>query len=293
SVVDEVAGLSGVPLVEVLGDGGLLGQTEWTQVATFAVEVGLFRLLESFGVRPVGVAGHSVGEFAAAHVAGVLSLADAVALVVARGRLMQGLPAGGAMVAIAASEEEVAPFLGEEVSLAAVNGPASVVVSGVEAAVLEVAGRFARSSRLRVSHAFHSVLMEPMLDEFARVVEGVEFSEPDSGVALVCEGDPASAAYWVQQVRAPVRFGDAVVGLAELGVDVFVEVGPDAVLTPMVEAVLEAGSRRGVVVPTLRRERDEAGAVVRALAELYVAGVQVEWGGLLSPRPFLDLPTYP
>ncbi|NEB37225.1 type I polyketide synthase [Streptomyces sp. SID14515] len=293
SVVDEVEVLSGVPLVEVLGDGGLLGLTEWTQVAMFAVEVGLFRLLESFGVRPAGVAGHSVGEFAAAHVAGVLSLADAVALVVARGRLMQGLPAGGAMVAIAASEEEVAPFLGEGVSLAAVNGPGSVVVSGVEDAVLEVAGRFERTSRLRVSHAFHSVLMEPMLDEFARVVEGVEFSEPDSGIALVCAGDPVSAAYWVEHVRAPVRFSDAVAGLADSGVSVFVEVGPDAVLTPMVEGVLEAGPWGGVVVPTLRREQDEVGAVVRALAGLHVVGVEVDWSSVLSPRPFLDLPTYP
>ncbi|MDT5042653.1 MAG: pimaricinolide synthase PimS1, partial [Actinoplanes sp.] len=157
-------------------DAEKLNQTAYTQASLFAFEVALFRLLESIGVRPDFVAGHSIGEIAAAHVAGVLTVDDACALVAARGRLMQTLPVGGAMVAVAASEAEVMPLLCDGVSIAAVNGPSSVVISGVEDAVLAVAARFVKSSRLRVSHAFHSALMEPMLGDFAAVVGGLSFA---------------------------------------------------------------------------------------------------------------------
>nr|BAO66528.1 type I polyketide synthase [Streptomyces sp. MJ635-86F5] len=276
------------------GDVEALNRTEFAQPALFAVEVALFRLLESWGVRPDAVAGHSVGEVAAAYVAGVFSLEDAARLVAARGRLMQALPGGGAMVALEAAEAEVVPLLGTGVGIAAVNGPRAVVVSGVEADVFRVAGHFGmlgrRTSRLKVSHAFHSVLMDPMLAEFAIVAEGVAYRTPVVDVVSTVSGRPseelASAEYWVRQVRAAVRFGDAVAALADQGVTRFVEIGPDAALTPMIDAE--------VAVPCLYRGRDEATALVSALAHLHVSGVAVDWNAYFagSGARHTDLPTY-
>ncbi|NBH09158.1 type I polyketide synthase, partial [Amycolatopsis sp. SID8362] len=217
-----------LPVREVVfgGDAALLDRTEWAQPALFALEVALFRLLESWGVRPDHVAGHSIGEIAAAHVAGVLSLEDACTLVSARARLMQALPAGGAMVSLVASEDEVLPLLVDGVSIAAVNGPQSVVISGVEDRVLEIAAGFEKSKRLNVSHAFHSSLMDPMLDEFRAVVEGLEFAEPT--VPMVAAGDVRSPEFWVSHVRDTVRFADHVNALSGAAL---VELGPDGTLS--------------------------------------------------------------
>ena len=264
-----------------------LDQTGYAQPALFAVEVALFRLLESWGVRPDFVAGHSVGEIAAAHVAGVLSLEDACTLVSARGRLMQALPAGGAMVAIQATEAEVVERLVDGVSVAAVNGPSSVVISGDEAAVLGVAEGFGTTRRLRVSHAFHSHLMDPMLEEFAEVVAGLEFRAP---VIPMVSDHVDTPEYWVRHVREAVRFADGVSALAQAGVSRFVEVGPDAVLV----ASIAESAEDAVVVPTLRRNRDEESAIVEALARMFVAGVAVDWRAFFAGTDGrqVELPTY-
>ncbi|MFT7873326.1 MULTISPECIES: type I polyketide synthase, partial [Amycolatopsis] len=288
-------------------DAELLSQTAYTQPALFAIEVALFRLVESWGVTPDHLVGHSIGELAAAHVGGVLSLSDAAKLIAARGRLMQALPAGGAMVALQAAEHEVVAALdgrGAEVSIAAVNGPSAVVIAGAEAATLEVAAGFEdlgrMTKRLRVSHAFHSPLMAPMLDEFRAVAESLTYGEPSIPIRSNVTGEPANARelgspeYWVRHVREAVRFHDGIRGLAEDGVTRFVELGPDAILTPMAEQCLDPLPADTVLVPLLRRDRGEADALLTALARLYVSGLAPDWGTLLGGAGArrVELPTY-
>ncbi|GAA3487909.1 SDR family NAD(P)-dependent oxidoreductase [Streptomyces cremeus] len=289
-----------VPMREVVWgeDADALNRTQFAQAALFAVEVALFRLVESLGVRPDFVTGHSVGEIAAAHVAGVLSLADACAMVAARGRLMEALPEGGAMLAVEASESEVLPLLDDFVSLAAVNGPSAVVVSGAEAGVEAVRAHFEgagrRTTGLRVSHAFHSSLMDPMLEEFRAVVSGLSFSAPEIPMAvdgvLVCDPE-----YWVRHVRETVRFADGVGALVAQGVDAFLELGPDGTLCALARLTVDAVDAGEVVtVPALRKGRGEEGALVDGLAKLYCAGVGVDWARWYdgTDARVVDLPTY-
>jgi acyl transferase domain-containing protein len=297
---DEVAAGLGLPLVELVA--GDLGKTGDAQPALFALQVALFRLVESWGVQPEVLVGHSVGEIAAAHVAGVLSLADACTLVAARARLMQALPAGGAMVAIQTAADEVTPLLVEGVSIAAVNGPRSVVVSGVESAVVEIAGRFEKTRRLTVSHAFHSPLMDPMLDEFAAVVDKLSFQPPQLPIVSTVElgADLATAEYWLRQISAPVRFAAAIEELHGAGqrASAYLELGPDGVTTAMANEVLAAvGDTEAVAVALLRAGRDEVRATTEACARLHVHGVPVGWPAFLAAREVragrrVALPTY-
>jgi acyl transferase domain-containing protein/acyl carrier protein len=273
----------------------LLERTEFAQCALFAMEVALFRLLSAWGVHPAYVAGHSVGEIAAAHVAGILTLPDAARLVAARGRLMQNLPAGGAMVAVQATEADVLAVLTDDVSIAGVNAPNAVVVSGPEQSVVDIAGKFEKTKKLAVSHAFHSALMDPMLDEFRTVAAGLTYAKPAISLVSTVTGEPVAevtADYWVRQVRATVRFADAVRFLAERkDVRRFVELGPDGVLTAMAaETVGDDVTCAALSV----RDRPEATTLLAGLGRAFTAGTHVDWAKVFAGRGarLIELPTY-
>ncbi|WP_433598127.1 type I polyketide synthase [Nocardia sp. CA-135953] len=299
-----LSGHLGVSLDDVVwgSDERLLEQTRYAQTALFLIEVALYRLFESWGVTPDFVLGHSVGEIAAAHVAGVLSLADAAALVAARGRLMQSLPPGGAMVAVQARIDDVRPLVGDGVSIAAINAPNSVVISGADDAVQQVVlwlrEQGFRSRDLAVSHAFHSELMEPVLDEFAQVAASLTVRAPripvvSNRTGAVADEDYGSAEYWVRHARDAVRFADGVRTLESAGVVRFVEIGPDAGLAALVEQTVSGDAV--VALPSLRRRRAEVESVLGAVGRLFESGADVRWSALFdgTGARWVPLPTYP
>ncbi|HSX99181.1 MAG TPA: type I polyketide synthase, partial [Streptomyces sp.] len=294
------------PVADTVRTGDGLDETAQTQPALFAVEVALFRLLESFGVRPDYVAGHSVGEVTAAHVAGVLDLADAAVLITARARLMQSAAAGGAMIAVQATEDEVSALLADHrgtVAVAAVNSPRSTVISGAAEAAEAVAERLRaqgrKTTRLTVSHAFHSPHMDDVLDEFHEAISGLTFRAPVIPVvsnvtgAIADERDLTTPGYWVRHIRQTVRFADGIRRLEAEGVTAFVEVGPDSVLSALTHDSLQDPDA-ATAVSVLRRDRPEPQSLLTALATVYVHGAEVDWGALYEahgPRR-VDLPTY-
>ncbi|WP_329237532.1 SDR family NAD(P)-dependent oxidoreductase [Actinoallomurus sp. NBC_01490] len=274
---------------------GDLDETLYTQTALFGLETALHRLLESWGLRPESLAGHSIGELSAAHVAGILSLPDAARLVATRARLMQALPGGGAMVALQASAEEVLPRLTGAVSIAAVNGPASIVISGEEDDVLAVAARFAaegrKTRRLRTSHAFHSHRMDGMLERFRTVAAELSPAAPAVPVVSNLTGKELTrpeAGYWADQARGAVRFLDVVRHLSDRGITTFLELGPDGVLSSAVEETLPGA----VTAPVLRRGRPEPVTLLTAVARAYVSGVAVDWTAMFGGPGHVELPTY-
>ncbi|WP_394842138.1 acyltransferase domain-containing protein [Pendulispora brunnea] len=284
----------------------LLNETQWAQPALFALEVALYRQWEAWGIRADVLLGHSVGELAAAHIAGILDRRDACALVIARGRLMQALPKGGAMASVEASESEVLPLLapyGIRVSLAAINGPKQVVVSGDADAVDEVCRalreRGTRATRLVVSHAFHSAHMDPMLAAYERLARRVTYRAGQIAIVSTVTGECANsgelecADYWVGQVRRAVRFADGVRALDAIGVTAYLECGPHGVLTAMAAECLPP-SRPVAFVPSLRKARAEEETLTEAACALHVQGHSLDWTRVFAGTGArkVILPTY-
>jgi acyl transferase domain-containing protein len=294
----------GRSLLPVLFSGeALLSQTEWTQPALVSLELALAALLRSWGVRPAAVLGHSVGELAAACVAGVLSEEQVLPLAALRGRLMQALPEGGAMVAVRGDPArllaEAAAF--DKVAAAAFNSPEDTVLSGEAGQLRELLDRLQvpaeRTRWLRTSHAFHSPLMEPMLDAFEQALAGLKLGRPEVPLFANVTGARAgeeitTAAYWRRHVREPVRFAQGLGALMEAGVDAIVELGPHPTLIP-----LGMAAQPGAQVAwlhALRRGRDEAREVLAAAARLHLLGVELRWEEFHAgtPRRRVPLPGY-
>ncbi|MGV1080863.1 MAG: type I polyketide synthase, partial [Candidatus Nanopelagicales bacterium] len=286
----------------------LLAHTTYAQPALFATEVALYRLLEDRGLAPDLLCGHSVGEIAAAHVAGVLSLADAAKLVCARGALMGALPEGGAMLAIEAAEEAVIASIAgreDELSLAAVNSPDACVISGGEGAIAELEshwrGEGKKTKRLEVSHAFHSPLMEPMLAEFGQLARSLAYQEPRLALVSCLDGELLRAeratdpAHWVAHAREPVRFAAAIETLRGEGATALLELGPDPVLLAMARRCLGAEEHEPALAPLLREGRPGAQTLIGALAAAHAAGAPLDWQRFFAATgaKSVPLPTYP
>ena len=296
------------PLLSVIyppaGQDTPLDETLYSQPALFSVEYALAQLWMSWGVRPHGALGHSVGQYVACCLAGVFSLEDALRLIAVRARLMQQLPRDGQMVAVFAEEARVAAAIAdypEDLSIAAINGPQQTVLSGRTAAMERVVGelesRGVRCSRLSVSHAFHSPLMEPMLDEFRQVAAEIAFAAPRFDVICNVTGRIAGDElqdpdYWRRHIRQAVRFADSVRCLSESGAGVYLEVGPKPILTALGKSCV-ADERPWL--PSLRGRQDDCSTMCQSLGRLFERGVAVDWERFASPegRIKLQLPTYP
>ena len=285
----------------------LLDDTAYTQPALFALEYALAELWRSWGIEPAAVIGHSVGELVAACVAGVFSLEDGLRLIAARGRLMSSLPAGGAMAAVFADEARVLAAIvpyAASVSVAAVNGPDQVVISGdgaaVEAVIADLRQDGIRAKRLTVSHAFHSPLMDSILRPFEQVAAEVRYARPRIRLFSNVTGEAAGAevmapAYWRDHIRQPVQFARSIENLHQAGYEVFLEIGPNPTLSGMGQRCLEEAEDVGVWLPSLRAGRDDWEQMLGSLGALYVEGVPVDWAGFDRDfaRRKIALPTYP
>ena len=320
-----------VPLLEVIYPqdaqkltADLLDQTAYTQPALFSLEYAIFKLWESWGVKPDVVMGHSVGEYVAATVAGVFSLEDGLKLIAMRGKLMQQLPSGGEMVSVMASESQVIEAIKEyssQVTIAAVNGPKSIVISGEAGAIAKICSELeaakVKTKKLQVSHAFHSPLMEPMLTEFGTVAKEITYNQPKISIISNVTGtevgrEITTAQYWVDHVVQPVKFAQSMKTLEEQGYQTFLEVGPKPILLGMGRQCITEDV--GEWLPSLRPNKiplpshlesgtaedasllnNEWAQVLSSLGQLYVKGVKIDWSGFDSDysRQKVALPTYP
>ncbi len=293
------AHLDGASIKDIIFSGdGRINATQYTQPALFALEYSLAEMWQSWGIVPTAVMGHSVGEYVAACVAGVFSLEDGLKLITARGRLMGNLPLNGAMAAIFADLDTVKAAIepyAQTVSLAAINGPSNIVISGLESDVMAIlnAGSF-KSRRLNVSHAFHSPLMNPILDAFTQVAEQVTYNAPRIAVITNVSGQEINnSAYWRNHISRPVEFSAAINTLCERGIATFVEIGPSPVLVGMAQYCVP--ENYGVWLPSLREKQDDWKTLLNSLSELYVHGVPVDWKGFDKDyaQQHVLLPTYP
>ncbi len=282
----------------------LLDETQYSQPALFALEYALATMWRSWGVEPAAVLGHSVGEYVAACLAGVFSLEDGLRLIAERGRLMATLPPGGAMAAVFADEARVSKAIaGTGTAIACLNGPSNIVISGEGVALSAVLDGLAvkgiRSRRLVVSHAFHSSLMDPILDSFQRAAGDIRYSEPMIAIISNVTGRTAEpglmscSEYWRGHIRKPVRFADSIRSLCESGHSVFLEIGPHPVLTGM--AGLSVPEFEGVWASSLHRDTGNWESLLESVSTLYSHGVNLEWSGLHAgpQRKRIVLPTYP
>ncbi|GAA4432145.1 aminotransferase class I/II-fold pyridoxal phosphate-dependent enzyme [Bremerella cremea] len=297
-----------VPLLDVLfGEAGdeTIHQTAMSQPTLFATEYALAQLWLSWGVSPSMAIGHSVGEYVAACVAGVFTLEDALKLIALRGKLMQSLPAGGAMLAVSAASDRVETLLNglsKKVSVAAVNSPQQTVLSGGAEAIDEVAtlcqNEGIRATRLTVSHAFHSQLMEPILEEFQQAVSAIAMKPAAFPIAANLTGQLSKDAftkpeYWRQHLREAVRFADGIQAIAAKGGNVFVEVGPQPVLSSL--GRVSVPGKENAWLPSVRSGRDDWQILLDSVGELYQLGVAIDWKSFDAPYQFgrVELPTYP
>jgi myxalamid-type polyketide synthase MxaB len=298
------------PLLSVIypddPDDATIHDTTYTQPALFAIEYALARLWQSWGLQPDYVIGHSVGEYVAAVIAGVMSLEDGLKLIAARGRLMGSLPHDGGMAAVFSDIRTVAaaiaPFM-QEVAIAGVNGPKLVVISGkkerIDAITASLKEQGVRVSSLTVSHAFHSPLMDPILDEFEAVAREIEFHTPAiplisnvTGMAIM-PGEIIDAGYWRRHIRMAVQFMAGMQTLGRLDAEVFLEVGPHPTLIGMARRILD--DKKLVWATSLNRKKQDWPTILDALAQMYAAGLPVDWAGFDADyqRQRIDLPTYP
>ncbi|MEL7328226.1 MAG: SDR family NAD(P)-dependent oxidoreductase [Cyanobacteria bacterium J06559_1] len=287
-----------------------LHQTANTQPALFAVSFALSELWRDWGIQPDYVLGHSVGEYAAAHAAGIISLEDGLRLIAARGRLMQALPRGCGMVVVMAPPENIAPLLPTGVEIAAINGPENTVISGELAELNKVVAQLdaqgVKTKQLKVSHAFHSVWMEPMMEDFQRLAQSIEYALPDIDIVSSMTGkvanvEMAQPQYWVEQIRQPVKFSAAMETLQSEGCNLFIEMGSKPTLLAMGQACLP--SLQATWLPSLSSPntstaiapRSDWETILSSLSKLYEAGGTIDWAGFdrAYPRQTVLLPNYP